>query len=150
MKFKWNLRVMMAQHDIRSAAELMRQLKNVGVDISPAQTTRIVNELPSRINTNVLMGLVKIFKCSVGDLIIVDHDEGNEVPASNVRKLHGEKNPELPKKVQTPASKAETKPKPEPKPKPKSKPVEDISSEENVSSLTGGKARPYTVKGRDE
>jgi len=132
MKFKWNLRVMMAQHDIRSAAELMRQLNDAGVGISSAQTTRIVNEMPSRISTNVLMGLVKIFKCTVNDLIIVEHDASDENHGSNVRKLHGEKKPDPQK--QTPATQRKSEP----------KPVEDITS------LTGGRTRAFPIKGRDE
>ncbi|RLL51719.1 XRE family transcriptional regulator [Mariprofundus sp. EBB-1] len=130
MKIIWNLRVMMAQHDIRSATELARQLDARGVEISTAQVTRIVNKMPDRISVTVLRGLMEIFHCYPNDLIVVEHDEPENSNAP-VSRIHADKGAAIPTA----------------KPKTRQKNTEPREVD-NVLSLTGGKARPMPVKGQ--
>jgi len=128
MKITWNLRVMMAQHNIKSATELARQLDALGVEISTAQVTRTVNKMPDRISVNVLRGLMEIFRCHPNDLIVVEHDE---IPEPQVRTLHEDKT----------TTTATTKPKARKK-------TTEPREVDNVLSLTGGKARSMPKKGK--
>jgi len=78
MKLEWNLRVLMAQHHIASATELMRRLDAVGVQLSTSQASRIVKEMPNRLSVPLVRGILKVFRCDISDLIIVEHDAGEE------------------------------------------------------------------------
>ncbi|GAV20359.1 hypothetical protein MMIC_P1324 [Mariprofundus micogutta] len=130
MKITWNLRVMMAQHDIKSATELARQLDALGVEISTAQVTRIVNKMPDRISVTVLRGLMEIFHCYPNDLIVVEHDEPKDSKPP-VGRIHAEKG------AATPTT----------KPKGRQKTTEPREVD-NILSITGGKALPMPVKGQ--
>lgn len=68
---------MMASRGVRSVAALQRMLIGAGVDISNQQLIRIVDNTSTRLNMDVINGLLNIFKCSVHDLI------GEEVVAGN-------------------------------------------------------------------
>lgn len=74
MKMKWNLKVVMAERDIPSATELMRRLDDIGIKLSTAQASRIVKEMPSRLSTTILRGLLEVLHCEPNDLIVVEHD----------------------------------------------------------------------------
>jgi len=125
----------MVKHEIHSSAELKRRLEDVGVVMSSAQVTRVVNEMPSRISTGLLLGLVKIFKCTTNDLISVEHtEEDDNEERTNVRHLHEKKVP-----VQSSGKMSTIQRK-----KREPKPVEDFSA------ITGGPARTFPVKGRDD
>jgi len=80
MKMKWNLKVVMAERDIPSATELMRRLDNIGISLSTAQASRIVKEMPSRLSTTILRGLLEVLHCEPNDLIVVEHDGEQPVP----------------------------------------------------------------------
>jgi len=80
MKMKWNLKVVMAERDIASATELMRRLADIGVPLSTAQASRIVKEMPSRLNTTILRGLFEVLHCEPNDLIVVEHDGEQPAP----------------------------------------------------------------------
>ncbi|WP_053322537.1 helix-turn-helix domain-containing protein [Mariprofundus ferrooxydans] len=133
MKFKWNLRLMMVKNEINTSAELRRRLSEIGVEISSAQITRVVNEMPSRISTVLLMGLIRVLNCTPNDLMGVEVDDNEEPSTSNVKQLHVGK------------TAVEKKPPSASRRKPTPKDVVD-----DIASLTGGKARPYPVKGRDD
>jgi len=139
MKIKWNIRMMMVKNNIHSGAELKRQLETVGVNLSSAQVTRIVNEMPSRINTKLLLGLIKIFRCTTDDLLSVEHEDGDRESISNVRPLHSKEKPEQ-KASKKNARQINTTLKKDREPR-------DL---EDLSELTGGPARCYPVKREDK
>ncbi|MFN7928938.1 MAG: helix-turn-helix transcriptional regulator [Blastocatellia bacterium] len=66
----WNIRVMMAKKKIFSVTELHRRLLQAGVDISSAQLTRIVSELPERMNMKLFAALLEVLDCEPNDLLI--------------------------------------------------------------------------------
>lgn len=65
----WRLRVMMAERDIRTTTDLRRRLQAAGVTISSQQLGRIVNDLPDRLNTELLGALLDVLDCEPGDLL---------------------------------------------------------------------------------
>lgn len=74
MKMEWKLRVMMAERGISSATELHRRLDAVGVKISSAQLTRVIKEMPARISTELLWGLLNVLDCGPEDLFYVERE----------------------------------------------------------------------------
>ena len=64
-----HVRSLMASRGIRSAAALQRLLISAGVDISNAQLLRIIDNKSTRVNMDVINGLLNVFKCPVHDLI---------------------------------------------------------------------------------
>jgi DNA-binding Xre family transcriptional regulator len=65
----WRLRILMAERDIRSATELKRRLENIGYELTSAHASRIVNELPQRISTDLLNALLTVLDCGISDLL---------------------------------------------------------------------------------
>src|SRR5688572_17430897 len=70
-EIRWRLRVMMAERDIRTATDLGRRLREVGLEISSQQLARVVNEMPQRMNTDLLAGLLTVLDCTPDDLLEV-------------------------------------------------------------------------------
>ncbi|QYF91852.1 helix-turn-helix transcriptional regulator [Massilia sp. PAMC28688] len=64
-----HVRTLMASRGVRSVAALQRMLISAGVDISNQQLIRIIDNTSTRLNMDVINGLLNIFKCSVYDLI---------------------------------------------------------------------------------
>lgn len=64
-----HVRSLMASRGVRSAAALQRLLIESGVDISNAQLLRIIDNKSTRVNMDVINGLLNVFQCSVHDLI---------------------------------------------------------------------------------
>jgi hypothetical protein len=78
-----HVRELMASRGVRSVAALQRMLIASGVDISNQQLIRIIDNSSTRLNMDVINGLLNIFKCSVFDLIgeeIVAADPGSMPP----------------------------------------------------------------------
>ena len=69
---KWNLWMMMAQGGIRTATELRRRLLAYGLDLSSAHLSRLVQERPSRISTELLDALVSVLECDISDLLTAE------------------------------------------------------------------------------
>jgi hypothetical protein len=63
-----NVRVLMADRNIRSVAALQRLLIASGVDISNQQLNRIVDNRATLLNLDVVNGLLKVLHCSVHEL----------------------------------------------------------------------------------
>lgn len=63
-----NVRVLMADRNIRSVAALQRLLIASGVDISNQQLNRIVDNRATLLNLDVVNGLLKVLRCSVHEL----------------------------------------------------------------------------------
>ena len=64
-----HVRELMAARGVRSVAALQRMLIASGVDISNQQLIRIIDNTSTRLNMDVINGLMNIFKCTVFDLI---------------------------------------------------------------------------------
>jgi hypothetical protein len=74
--FDWKLHTVMSDRGIRTATELHRRLQARGITLTSHQVSRIVSNLPVRLNTHVLLALVLELDCGVEDLFRVV-----EVPA---------------------------------------------------------------------
>lgn len=61
----------MAERHIKTITELRKQLETVGVEISTAQLSRVVDTLPTRISSDLLAGLTTVLRCDVSDLVRV-------------------------------------------------------------------------------
>lgn len=70
-QIRWRLRVMMAERNITTATELGRRLTVLGVNISTQQLSRVVTEMPQRLNTELLAALMTVLDCEPNDLIEV-------------------------------------------------------------------------------
>lgn len=87
-RLRWRLRVMMAERGIRTVTELTRRLGDIGIEISTQQMNRIANELPARLPTDVLAGLVTVLRCEVGDLIVAE-PAPTDRPPDELTESHG-------------------------------------------------------------
>ena len=76
-EIRWRVRVMMAERDIRTATDLGRRLREVGLEISSQQLARVVNEMPQRMNTDLLAGLLTVLDCTPGDLLEVKESDSD-------------------------------------------------------------------------
>ena len=63
------VREVMASRSIRSAAALRRLLLDFGVEISDAQLLRIIDNKSSRVNMDVVSGMLNVLGCTVHELI---------------------------------------------------------------------------------
>lgn len=79
-RYGWRLAILMADHKIRSGAELHRRLAAAGYDISAAQIARIMYDRPEQIKTALLDALGNVFGCSA--------DEIMPVMAASVDRVH--------------------------------------------------------------
>ena len=64
-----HVRTLMASRGVRSVAALHRMLVSAGVDISHQQLIRIIDNSSTRLNMDVINGLMNLFQCSVYELI---------------------------------------------------------------------------------
>lgn len=75
-----HVRTLMASRGVRSVAALQRILIGEKVDISHQQLIRIIDNTSTRLNMDVVNGLMNYFKCSVyeliGEEVIPDDDAG--------------------------------------------------------------------------
>ena len=61
---------MMAERGIRSVSALRRQLEGIGVAISDAQLSRIIDGKSSHFNSAVVAGLMTALNCGLTDLFV--------------------------------------------------------------------------------
>ena len=75
-----HVRTLMASRGVRSVAALQRILIGEKVDISHQQLIRIIDNTSTRLNMDVVNGLMNYFKCSVyeliGEEVVPDDDAG--------------------------------------------------------------------------
>ncbi len=83
---KWRLKVLLAERDIDTATDLQRRLREIGIEISAVQLSRIIKEAPARLNMEVLYGLITVLQCDIGDLIHVEWPEGSD-PGQKVKSI---------------------------------------------------------------
>ena len=75
-----HVRTLMASRGVRSVAALQRILIGEKVDISHQQLIRIIDNTSTRLNMDVVNGLMNYVKCSVyeliGEEVVPDDDAG--------------------------------------------------------------------------
>lgn len=69
LNFHWNLRQLMAAHNIWKTPDLIPLLAERGVKLSTAQVYRLVTDKPERLSMRTLVALCDILSCSPSDLI---------------------------------------------------------------------------------
>ena len=69
INFRWNLRQLMAAHDLWKTTDLIPLLAERGVSLSPAQIYRLVGDKPDRLSMKTLAALCDILSCTPADLI---------------------------------------------------------------------------------
>ncbi len=68
-RITWRARVVMAERNIRSVSELVRQLESIGITISVAQLGRLIDGKTQHWNQQVIEGLMTILDCELTDLL---------------------------------------------------------------------------------
>lgn len=68
----WNLRRIMADHDMYQTSDLVPLLAERGIHLSREQVFRLVTQTPQRLSMDTLAALCDIFQCVPGDLIEVE------------------------------------------------------------------------------
>jgi DNA-binding Xre family transcriptional regulator len=69
LDFHWNLRRLMAAHEMWKTTELVPLLRERGVELSASQVYRLVTDKPERLSMKVLIALCDILDCTPADLI---------------------------------------------------------------------------------
>lgn len=93
---RWRLHTVMSERGIRTSSELHRRLEPYGIDITSHQLSRIVANLPRRLNTEVLKVLMTELKCTATDLIVAESNPDEpigEAPEHAPRKRRNSKVP---------------------------------------------------------
>lgn len=84
MGIRWNLRKLMAAHDMFQTTDLGPALAERGIHLSREQVFRLVTQPPQRLSMDTLAALCDILACTPNDLIEV------ETVNAEVRKTAGE------------------------------------------------------------
>jgi DNA-binding Xre family transcriptional regulator len=87
MGIRWNLRKLMATHDMFQTTDLVPLLAERGIHLSREQVFRLVTQPPQRLSMDTLAALCDILGCTPNDLIEV------EAVNAQVRKTAGEEAP---------------------------------------------------------
>jgi DNA-binding Xre family transcriptional regulator len=69
LDYRWNLRQVMAGRGMFATTDLIGPLADRGIRLSSSQVYRLVAERPERLSLRVLMALLDILDCGMGDLI---------------------------------------------------------------------------------
>ena len=69
LDFHWNLRRLMAAHQMWKTTERIPLLRERGVELSASQVYRLVTDKPERLSMKVLIALCDILDCTPADLI---------------------------------------------------------------------------------
>jgi DNA-binding Xre family transcriptional regulator len=72
MGIRWNLRRLMADHDMFATTDLVPLLAERGIELSREQVFRLVTQTPQRLSMDTLAALCDIFDCTPNDLIEVE------------------------------------------------------------------------------
>lgn len=115
---EWTLLDAMARKRIRKASDLKRRLAAVGVDVSDAQLSRLINETPSRVSLDLLAGLATVLDCGTGDLLRLSFAGGRNRPrpdeAEDSGDTRGNGEPEIAPPPRPPRAKAARGKRPDP------------------------------------
>jgi DNA-binding Xre family transcriptional regulator len=69
LAYSWHLRMKMAEHGLFATTDLSPLLAERGVELSAAQTYRLVTGTPERLSLRILVALCDILDCTPNDLI---------------------------------------------------------------------------------
>jgi len=69
LDFHWNLRRLMAAHEMWKTTDLIPLLRERGAELSASQVYRLVTDKPERLSMKVLIALCDILDCTPADLI---------------------------------------------------------------------------------
>ena len=69
LDYRWHLRKAMADRGMFSTTDLAGPLAQREVTLSSSQVYRLVTERPERLSLKILMALLDILDCAMGDLI---------------------------------------------------------------------------------
>lgn len=93
--YTWHLAELMARHGLHNTTDLIPLLAERGIDLSPAQTYRIVTGKPERVSLHTVAAICDIFECEVADLVTftATTERRKKPTADNVFPLAGGKRP---------------------------------------------------------
>jgi DNA-binding Xre family transcriptional regulator len=69
LDYRWHLRQVMADQGMFATTDLIEPLARRGIRLSSSQVYRLVVDRPERLSLKILMALLDILDCSMGDLI---------------------------------------------------------------------------------
>jgi DNA-binding Xre family transcriptional regulator len=69
LDYRWNLRQVMATRGLFATTDLLKPLADRGIRLSSSQVYRLVVDRPERLSLKILMALLDILDCEMGDLI---------------------------------------------------------------------------------
>ena len=69
LDYRWHLRQVMADRGMFATTDLIEPLAARGIRLSSSQVYRLVVERPERLSLKILMALLDILDCSMGELI---------------------------------------------------------------------------------
>lgn len=69
LDYRWNLRQVMADRGMFATTDLIEPLAQRGIRLSSSQVYRLVVDRPERLSLKVLMALLDILGCVMGDLV---------------------------------------------------------------------------------
>jgi DNA-binding Xre family transcriptional regulator len=69
LDYRWHLRQVMAARGMFSTTDLIKPLEAREITLSSSQVYRLVTERPERLSLKILMALLDILDCTIGDLI---------------------------------------------------------------------------------
>lgn len=99
----WNLRRVMAEHQLFKTTDLGPLLEKYGVHLSREQVFRLVTQTPERANLQVVGAVCAALGCTPSDLIEVRVVAEKQVPIEATRQTIGDLRPR-PAKIRRPAA----------------------------------------------
>ena len=69
LDYRWHLRQVMARRGMFATTDLIGPLAQREIRLSPSQVYRLVVERPERLSLKILVALLDILDCEMGDLI---------------------------------------------------------------------------------
>jgi len=69
LDYRWHLRQVMADRGMFATTDLIDPLARRGIQLSSSQVYRLVVERPERLSLKILMALLDILDCTMGELI---------------------------------------------------------------------------------
>jgi DNA-binding Xre family transcriptional regulator len=69
LDYRWHLRRLMAERKMFATTDLAPLLEQRGITLSTSQVYRLVTERPERLSLTLLMALLDILGCEMGELI---------------------------------------------------------------------------------
>lgn len=96
LDYNWNLRSLMAAHNLWKTTDLAPLLRDRGINLSAAQVYRLVADKPERLSLRTLVALCDIFDCSPNELVepfVQTLEQQRAVNSAQVIDISSEKRP---------------------------------------------------------